>query len=58
MNFQQLRTILDLTRNRYSVTEVSHLSRITQPGVSRQIRDLEGELGVRSLNATASASRA
>jgi LysR family cys regulon transcriptional activator len=46
MNFQQLRTILDLTRNRYSVTEVAHLSRITQPGVSRQIRDLEGELGV------------
>lgn len=46
MNFQQLRTFRELTKRRFSLTEMASVSRITQPGLTRQIRELESELGV------------
>jgi LysR family cys regulon transcriptional activator len=46
MNFQQLRTFRELTRRRFSLTELASLTHTTQPGLTRQIRDLESELGL------------
>ncbi|MET0268248.1 MAG: LysR substrate-binding domain-containing protein [Duganella sp.] len=46
MNFQQLRTIRDLTRLNYSLSALAAVSKTSPPGINRQIRDLEGEIGV------------
>jgi LysR family cys regulon transcriptional activator len=46
MNFQQLRSIREATRCGYNLTEVANALFTSQPGVSRQIRELEEELGV------------
>ncbi|PWB14716.1 CysB family HTH-type transcriptional regulator [Comamonas sp. JNW] len=46
MNFQQLRAVREAARNGYNLTEVAHVLYTSQPGVSRQIRELEDELGV------------
>ena len=46
MNFQQLRYVRETVRRGYSLTEVAHTLHTSQPGVSRQIRELEEELGV------------
>ncbi|MDR3481414.1 MAG: CysB family HTH-type transcriptional regulator [Burkholderiaceae bacterium] len=46
MNFQQLRSIRETTRCRFNLTEVANVLVTSQPGVSRQIRELEEELGV------------
>jgi LysR family transcriptional regulator, cys regulon transcriptional activator len=46
MNFQQLRSIREAARRGYNLTEVAHVLFTSQPGVSRQIRELEDELGV------------
>ncbi|MDB5841875.1 MAG: CysB family HTH-type transcriptional regulator [Herminiimonas sp.] len=46
MNFQQLRSIREATRRGYNLTEVANVLFTSQPGVSRQIRELEEELGV------------
>jgi LysR family cys regulon transcriptional activator len=46
MNFQQLRTIRELTRHDYNLTDLAAASDTSQPGISRQIRDLEQEIGV------------
>jgi len=46
MNFQQLRTFRELTRQGFSLTSMASVSHTTQPGISRQIRDLESELGL------------
>jgi len=46
MNFQQLRFILESVRNRFNLTEVAANLHTSQPGVSRQIGELESELGV------------
>jgi LysR family cys regulon transcriptional activator len=46
MNFQQLRSIREATRRGYNLTEVANVLFTSQPGVSRQIRELEDELGV------------
>jgi len=45
MNFQQLRTFRELTRRGFSLTEMATVSRTTQPGLTRQVRDLESEFG-------------
>jgi LysR family cys regulon transcriptional activator len=46
MNFQQLRSIREAVRSGFNLTEVSAALHTSQPGVSRQIRELEDELGV------------
>jgi LysR family cys regulon transcriptional activator len=45
MNFQQLRSIREAARCGFNLTEVANVF-TSQPGVSRQIRELEEELGV------------
>ena len=46
MNFQQLRSIREAVRRQFNLTEVANALYTSQPGVSRQIRELEEELGV------------
>jgi LysR family cys regulon transcriptional activator len=46
MNFQQLRSIREAARRGFNLTEVARVLHTSQPGVSRQIRELEEELGV------------
>lgn len=46
MNFQQLRSVREAVRCGYNLTEVAKVLHTSQPGVSRQIRELEEELGV------------
>lgn len=46
MNFQQLRIIRETVRQRFNLTEVANALYTSQPGVSKNIKDLEDELGV------------
>jgi len=46
MNFQQLRSVREAVRCGYNLTEVAAVLHTSQPGVSRQVRELEDELGV------------
>ena len=46
MNFQKLRSIRETVRCGFNLTEVAAMLHTSQPGVSRQIRELEQELGV------------
>jgi LysR family cys regulon transcriptional activator len=46
MNFQQLRSVRETVRCGFNLTEVAHTLHTSQPGVSRQIRELEDELGI------------
>ena len=46
MNFQQLRSIREAVRCGFNLTEVASTLHTSQPGVSRQVRELEDELGV------------
>ena len=46
MNFQQLRSVREAIRRDFSLTQVANALFTSQPGVSRQIRELEEELGV------------
>lgn len=46
MNFQQLRSVREAARCNFNLTEVAGVLFTSQPGVSRQIRELEEELGV------------
>ncbi|WP_137919649.1 CysB family HTH-type transcriptional regulator [Hydrogenophaga sp. 2FB] len=46
MNFQQLRSVRETARHGFNLTEVAAMLYTSQPGVSRQIRELEEELGV------------
>ena len=47
MNFQQLRYIRETVRRSLNLTEAAHALHTSQPGVSKQIRELEIELGVK-----------
>ena len=46
MNFQQLRSVREAVRCRFNLTDVAAMLFTSQPGVSRQIRELEEELGI------------
>lgn len=46
MNFQQLRYVRETVRQGLNLTEAAHRLFTSQPGVSRQIKELEDELGV------------
>ena len=46
MNFQQLRSVREAVRQGFNLTVVAEVLHTSQPGVSRQIRELEEELGV------------
>ncbi|MEY2620423.1 MAG: hypothetical protein RIT26_243 [Pseudomonadota bacterium] len=46
MNLQQLRSVREAVRCGFNLTDVAQLLFTSQPGVSRQIRELEEELGV------------
>jgi LysR family cys regulon transcriptional activator len=46
MNFQQLRYVRETVRRNLNLTEAAKALHTSQPGVSKQIRELEEELGV------------
>jgi len=46
MNFQQLRYVREAVRQNLNLTEAANALFTSQPGVSKQIRELEDELGV------------
>lgn len=46
MNFQQLRAVRETARTGFNLTEVAQVLNTSQPGISRQIRELEDELGI------------
>ena len=46
MNFQQLRYVRETVRQGLNLTAASVALHTSQPGVSKQIRELENELGV------------
>lgn len=46
LNFQQLRAVREAVRHGYNLTATAAALHTSQPGVSRQIRELEEELGV------------
>ncbi|MFM7759958.1 MAG: CysB family HTH-type transcriptional regulator [Burkholderiaceae bacterium] len=46
MNFQQLKSVRETARRGFNLTEVATALFTSQPGVSRQIRELEEELGI------------
>lgn len=47
MNLQQLRYVFEVARRRLNVSEAAGALFTSQPGVSKQIRQLEEELGIR-----------
>jgi LysR family cys regulon transcriptional activator len=46
MNFQQLRSVRETVRQGFNLTLVAEALHTSQPGVSRQLKDLEDELGI------------
>jgi LysR family cys regulon transcriptional activator len=46
MNFQQLRYVRETVRRNLNITEAANALFTSQPGVSKQIKELEDELGV------------
>ncbi len=46
MNLQQLRSVRETVRQGFNLTLVAEVLNTSQPGVSRQIRELEEELGI------------
>jgi LysR family transcriptional regulator, cys regulon transcriptional activator len=46
VNFQQLRAVREAVRHGFNLTDAAAAMHTSQPGVSRQIRELEDELGI------------
>ena len=45
MNFQQLRSVREAVRQGFSLTETANALYTSQPAISRQIKEIEEELG-------------
>ena len=52
MNFQQLKTVCEIARNRFSMSTAAALLHRSQPALSRQISELEREMGIRIFSRT------
>jgi LysR family cys regulon transcriptional activator len=52
LNFQQLRSVRETVRQGFNLTGVAAALHTSQPGVSRQIRELEDELGIELFHRT------
>jgi LysR family cys regulon transcriptional activator len=46
MNFQQLRAVRETVRQGFNLTLVADVLHTSQPGISRQLKELEDELGI------------
>ena len=46
LNFQQLRSVRETVRQGFNLTLVAQALHTSQPGVSRQLKELEDELGI------------
>ncbi len=46
MNFQQLRSVRETVRQGFNLTLVAEALNTSQPGISRQLKELEDELGI------------
>lgn len=46
MNLQQLRYVREISRHALNLTQAAQALHTSQPGVSRQVRELEAELGI------------
>ena len=57
MNLQQFRFVRETIRRDFNLTEAARMLYTSQPGVSKAIIEFEDELGIKSSNGTASASR-
>ncbi len=56
MNFQQLRIIRETVKRNFNLTEVANALYTSQSGVSKHIKDLEDELGVRVVSCDAASA--
>ncbi|SSZ29802.1 Cys regulon transcriptional activator [Aggregatibacter aphrophilus] len=46
MKFQQLRYVVEIVNQNFNVTEAANALFTSQPGISKQVRLLENELGL------------
>ena len=46
MNLQQIRYVREIARHKLNLSAAAEALHTSQPGVSRQVRELESELGV------------
>jgi LysR family cys regulon transcriptional activator len=52
MNLQQLKTVCEITRHRFSMSAAAAILHRSQPALSRQVSELEKEMGVRIFSRT------
>lgn len=52
MNFQQLQAVCEIVKQRFHMSNAAHSLDRSQPALSRQITDLEAELGIRIFSRT------
>ena len=52
MNLQQIEALCGVVRNPFSITAAAEALNRSQPGLSRQIKEIEQELGIRVFSRT------